>query len=98
MLSILVLGLAKLSLIFVLSALTPVKRMLWTFRIVAIFIAIWVVSSVLATSFQCKLPEPWKPDSGRCIDQASHNDLYRPLAHVLPGLTSPCKRNHQYSL
>jgi len=30
MLSILVLGLAKLSLIFVLSGLTPVKRMLWT--------------------------------------------------------------------
>ena len=68
-LTIVVLCLAKLISILILAGLTPTKRMLLAFSIVAVFVMLWGFFAMSALCFRCRVPQPWFIPRGRCIDR-----------------------------
>lgn len=66
-----VLTFAKISVAQLIEAIKPQRPVLLACRGLMIVIVTWAVTSILALSFQCSLPDPWDFASGRCINQVS---------------------------
>ena len=63
------LAFAKASITFLLIAITPQRNVLLACYVLLGVVALWAVTSIFATAFQCDLPRPWDSDPGRCINQ-----------------------------
>jgi hypothetical protein len=59
LLSIVALGLAKVSVLMLLRRLTPNVRQHWIFDAVTIAAALWTISSLVAVALQCQASQPW---------------------------------------
>ncbi|KAL8932201.1 MAG: hypothetical protein Q9211_006463 [Gyalolechia sp. 1 TL-2023] len=71
LLFILNLGCAKLSVLQMLKAITPVKQHIRMVMGVGAFVLVWSFASLLVSAFQCGVPETWNPIGNQCIDRVS---------------------------
>jgi len=62
---------AKVSTLALLLALTPLAGHRTPIIAVGGFVGIWAVAALIASAFQCNLPEAWAYETGKCFDQVS---------------------------
>ena len=70
-LKILILCLAKASLIMVFVRIIPSKPKRMVFKLLLVFVTLWGVATVIALAVQCKVPHPWNLTASRCSNQVS---------------------------
>ncbi|KAL8783596.1 MAG: hypothetical protein Q9213_004525 [Squamulea squamosa] len=79
LLFVLNLCLAKLSVLQMLGAITPIKTHIRMVVGVGAFVLVWSLASIFAAAFQCRLPKPWKVTENGCIDRTGFWDSYGAL-------------------
>lgn len=68
LLYLLTLALGKASTLLLLNRLTVLRRHKAVVRGIAIFMLMWTIVALFGSAFQCRLPDPWRAEAGRCID------------------------------
>ena len=59
----------KISILFFLNAITPVKWHKRVLRILGAAVGVWGLTAVFILAFQCATPSPWNYLSTQCLDR-----------------------------
>ncbi|OAG37286.1 hypothetical protein AYO21_08471 [Fonsecaea monophora] len=76
---------AKASVVSFVMAIAPQRRIQRSCYALLAIISGWTVSGVFAIAFQCKLPQPWIFEDGKCIDQEALS-LFLGIVNILTDL------------
>ncbi len=79
LLLIISLGISKISTLILLLQISPVTLHRTLAAMLGGFIVIWSIPSLLASAFQCDLPNAWMIVEGRCFDQVRYSTLQSQL-------------------
>ncbi|PQE08103.1 integral membrane protein [Rutstroemia sp. NJR-2017a BVV2] len=66
----------KLSIVSFIDDLTPVARQRLASRSIGVVVALWTISSLFSSAFQCSLPRPWDSINGSCFDRIKFENYY----------------------